>query len=257
MGFTLTIIISKPLNFLGFARCNLLSENTFLWSREVETLFARNTSLDTVLSEVPSHIKEEVAPYKESFIREWPSLCHQLELFKDHITILWRGNSEKIFSLMDRVGIFYSKPITVFPVMPFFRDWPRSTPLSMPIQHTSTQKLLNLLIHEILHKTTEVHHPRSLWHYLSMVFLMKNITKKDRFLIQHAVIYVAASWIASVTLKKDFTVPQFEKKFSEKEQLLKITGYTRAVFDIFSSGIDGDLMKFAENIVMSCIACCF
>jgi hypothetical protein len=254
MGFTLNIIISQPLNFLGFARCNIPSENAFLWSREVETLFAHDVSLDTVLSEVPPHIKEELAPYKESFIKEWPSMCHKLETFKDNITTLWKCNSEKIFSIMDRLGLLYIEPITVFPVMPFFRDWPRSTPLSMPIQYTSNQKLLELLIHEILHRTTEVHHPQSLWQYLSMVFLMKNITKKDRFLIQHAVIYVAASWITSVTLKKDFTVPQFEKEFSEKEKLLKITWYTHAVFYIFSSGVEGNLMKLAEDIVTSCRA---
>lgn len=252
MRFILNIVISKPLNFLGFARSNISSENSFLWSRDVETLFAHDTSLNTVLSEIPLYIRKEVGPYKELFIKEWPSMYSELQSFRDHIRDLWSNNSKKIFFLMDRLGLFYSGSIDIFPVMPFFRDWPRSTPLSMPIHYESSKKILELLTHEILHRTTEAEHPQSLWHYLSMVFFIKNITKEDRFLIKHAVIYVAAAWISSAALKKDFTVPQFERETSDKDQLLRLIRYTNAIFNIFLSGVEKNLMKLAENIVASC-----
>ncbi|MGC1120717.1 MAG: hypothetical protein WBA22_06450 [Candidatus Methanofastidiosia archaeon] len=253
MTLRLIFQISQPLNFLGYTRSRLSSEKSFLWSREVESLFASSEPLDTTLTNISTPIREELTPFQKSFAADWPAFNEELLRFKQHLESLWNSNQQRITSMMEELWLFYDGILDVFPVMSFFRSWPRSTPLSMPVQDQSDQKILELLIHEILHRTTESDHRQSIWRYLSMVFTIKRLPTQSRFLIQHAFIYVAASWIASLTLKTDFQRPQLNQDISDQEQFTEMDGYIHLLFPFFSSEFRADNpMTLAENIVECC-----
>lgn len=239
--------ISKPLNFLGYARDCITSERKDLWSRDVEALFASDNPLDTVLSQVPEPIKAAVHQYKDPFVTVWPSFYKELAAFKERLKAIWTTAGKTVVTLMGDLEIYYTGTIDVFPVMPFFREWPRSNPLTMPALPRTDKEILELLVHEILHRTTEVDHPQSLWHTLTIVFFMKKIPHNKRFLIQHAFIYVASSWIASHTLKEEFTIPRLEHRDTHREQWLLMEHYMHSLFGLFPPV--KDQMTFAEKIV--------
>jgi hypothetical protein len=241
----ITVTISEPLNFLGYARCSASERN--LWSRDVESLFACNTSLDTVLSQVPESIKTAVHQYKDPFVALWPSFCKELAAYKERLKTIWSTTGNSVITLMDDLGIYYTGIIEVFPVMPFFREWARSNPLTIPALPLTDKEILELLVHEILHRTTEVDHPQSLWHTLSMVFFMKKIPHNKRFLLQHAFIYVASSWIASHTFAEAFTIPPLEHRDAYQKQRLLMEQYMHSLFDLFPP--EKDQLTFAEKIV--------
>lgn len=253
MTVRLIFEISQPLNFLGYARSRLSSEKSYLWSREIESLFASSEPLDTVLTDIPAPIRKEVAPFKKSFAADWPAFKEELSQFRQSLESLWNPNQQKIISLMEELWLFHEGTVEVFPVMPFFRSWPRSNPLSMPIQDQSDQKVLELLIHETLHRTTESENPQSIWRYLSMVFTIKRLPTQSRFLMQHAFIYVAASWIVSLALETDFQRPQLTQEMSDQGQFTEMDGYIHSLFPFFSSELRADNpMMLAENIVECC-----
>ncbi|MBU7041200.1 MAG: hypothetical protein HXS45_10335 [Theionarchaea archaeon] len=245
--------ISQPLNFLGYARSRLSPEKSYLWSREVESLFALDEPLDTVLTRIPVPIGEEVGPFKRSFEADWPVFRLELFRFKENLESLWKSNQQRILSMMKELWLFHEGSLEVFPVMPFFRSWPRSTPLSMPILDQHDQKTLELLIHEVLHRTTESDHPQSIWRYLRMVFTIKRIPTQSRFLMQHAFIYTAASWIGALALEKEFQRPHLTQETSDQEQFIEMDEYMHFLFPFFSSELKADNpMILAEDIVECC-----
>ncbi|MBU7015284.1 MAG: hypothetical protein HXS52_09295 [Theionarchaea archaeon] len=253
MTLRLIFHVSEPLNFLGYARNQLSSEKSHLWSREVESLFVSSTSLDAVLSSISLPIRREVTSFRDSFSAEWPAFSEELREFKQHLERVWDSNQKRIISLMEELWIFYDGILDVFPVMSFFRPWPRSTPLSIPLGHQSDQKVLELLTHEILHRTTESDNPQSIWRYLSIVFTIQRLSSQSRFLIQHAFIFVAASWIVSHSLKTDFQIPQLNQDISEQEQLTEMERYVQLLFRLFSSEFRTDNpMQAAETLVECC-----
>jgi hypothetical protein len=253
MTVRLIFQISQPLNFLGYVRSRLSLEKSPLWSREVESLFASSEPLDTVLTSIPAPIREEVAPFQRFFAADWPAFNEELSQFKQNLESLWNSNQQRILSMMEELWLFYEGIVEVFPVMPFFRSWPRSNPLSIPLQDQPDQKVLELLIHEILHRTTESENPQSIWRYLSMVFTIKRLPTQSRFLMQHAFIYVAASWIISLALETDFQRPQLNQDMSDQEQFTEMDGYIHFLFPFFSSEFRADNpMTLAENIVECC-----
>ncbi|MBU7023490.1 MAG: hypothetical protein HXS40_04925 [Theionarchaea archaeon] len=222
-------------------------------SREIENLFASSNLLDTVLTDIPAPLREEVAPFQKPFVADWPAFNEELSKFKQNLESLWNPNQQRIISLMEELWLFYDGIVEVFPVMPFFRSWPRSAPLSMPIQSQSNRKVLEFLIHELLHRTTESDHPQSIWRYLSMVFTIKRLPTSSRFLMQHAFIYVAASRIVSLALETDFQRPQLNQDMSDQEQFAEMDRYIHSLFPFFSSEFGADNpMMLAENIVECC-----
>lgn len=254
MTFEVIFTVSQPLNFLGYARNNLQEKVPHLWERDVETLFACDASIDTVLSRVPLHIATPIQAYKDSFIRKWPSIREELQKAQKRLETLWNIHSQTVNTLMDSTGFFYSDVIEVFPVMPFFRQWPRSNPLTMPVLPWTDKQLLEFLVHEILHKTSDAPHPQSLWRSLSMVFFMKKIPKAQKFLIQHALIYVAAAWVASQVLQEEFLKPHLKKTDSKVEQCIEMEKYITSIFSFFSTfKIYENKMELAEEIVTRCM----
>jgi hypothetical protein len=253
MTVRLIFQISQPLNFLGYARSRISSERSHLWSREVESLFASSEPLDSILTKIPAPLREEVAPFQKHFAADWPAFNEELSKFKQNLESLWNPNQQRIISLMEELWLFYDGIVEVFPVMPFFRSWPRSNPLSMPIQGQSDRKVLEFLIHELLHRTTESDHPQSIWRYLSIVFTIKRLPTQSRFLMQHAFIYVAASWVVSLALETDFQRPQLNQEMSDQEQFAEMDRYIHLLFSFFSSELRADNpMMLAENIVECC-----
>ncbi len=257
MTFEVIFTISQPLNFLGYARNHLVQGEVIssLWSRDVEVLFARDEHIDLVLVHIPQDMKEVIQEYKDPFLKEWPSIHEELVHAKEQLEMLWDSNCQKVITLMEELGFFYSGLIEVFPVLPFFREWPRSNPLSMPAMPWTDKERLTLLVHEILHRTTDVHHLYSLWHYLSMMFFMKKVPKGRRFLLQHALIYVASSWIASRALKEEFELPEIKQKTSQREQFIEMRDFIDSLFILFSSrGEEHEriVMNLAEEIAQCC-----
>lgn len=254
MTFEVIFTVSQPLNFLGYARNRLQNGKGILWSRDVEALFAYDNPVDTVLSHVPLHIRAVIQEYRDPFLREWPSIREELLQVKERFQAIWNSNSQKVGTLMDGLGFFYSDTVEVFPVMPFFREWPRSNPLSMPAMQWTDREVLEYLVHEILHRTSDTPHPQSLWRCLSMIFFMKKVPKERRFLIQHALIYVAAAWITSRALQEEFVMPHLKQVDSQIEQCMEMGEYMHSIFRFFSSMKETEIMKLAENIVACCIS---
>ncbi|MBU7016290.1 MAG: hypothetical protein HXS44_02180 [Theionarchaea archaeon] len=257
MTFEVIFTISQPLNFLGYARSKLDQRGVVssLGSRDVEVLFARDEPVDMALAYIPQDMKEVFQEYEDPFLKEWPSIHEDLVQAKKQLQMLWDSNCQKVITLMEELGFFYSGIIEVFPVMPFFREWPRSNPLSMPAMPWTDKERLTLLIHEILHRTTDAHHLYSLWHYLGMMFFMKKVPKGRRFLLQHALIYVASTWIASHTLKEEFEMPEIKQKTSQREQFIEMKDFIDSLFILFSSKgeePDRNVMSLAEEIAACC-----
>ena len=256
MTFEVIFTISQPLNFLGYARSKLDQRGSIssLWSRDIETLFARDKPVDIVLSYIPQDLKETIQEYKDPFLKDWPSIHEELIHATEQLETLWDSNCQKVISLMEELGFFYTGLIEVFPVLPLFREWPRSNPLSMPAMQWTDKERLTLLIHEILHRTTDVHHLSSLWHYLSMMFFMKKVPKGRRFLLQHALIYVASSWIASHALLEEFELPEIKQKTSQREQFIEMRDFIDSLFTLFSSKEEHEsaVMNLAEEIAQCC-----
>jgi hypothetical protein len=257
MTFEVIFTISQPLNFLGYARNHMVQGEgiSFLWSRDVEMLFARDELIDIVLAHIPQNVKEVIQEYKDPFLKEWPSIHEELVQVKEQLKTLWDSNCQKVITLMEELGFFYSGSIEVFPVLPVFREWPRSNPLSMPAMPWTDKERLTLLIHEILHRTTDVHHLYSLWHYLSMIFFMKKVPDGRRFLLQHALIYVTSTWIASHALKEEFELPEIKQKTSRREQFIEMKHFIDSLFILFSSRgekHERNVMDLAEEIALCC-----
>lgn len=250
MTFEVTFTISPPLNFLGYARERISRGKVFLWSRDTEMLFACDRPLESVLSEIPGHMREIVEQYKDPFLREWPSFSRKLVKFKKKLERIWESTSEEVIHLMGELGIFHSQLVEVFPVMPFFRHWPRSNPLSMPARPLTDKEILGFLAHEILHRTTDSYGPGSLWYWLTTVFIMKKVPKEKRFLIQHALIYVISEWIVSEVLESEFVKPTLV----EGEGSFEMGQYIDSISEIFRSPFEEKkVMEFAEKIVACCI----
>ncbi len=247
MTFEVRFIISESLNFLGYARSFLERKSvSFLWSRDVEKIFACRTPLEKVLPEIPEHIREVINPYQDQYERDWPSFYEELGSFRQQLEKTWKANFTTVMDLMNDLGFFYSDPVEVFLVMPFFREGPRSNPLTMPAVPLTVREILEFLTHEILHVTTDTNIPGSLWHYMSMVFLMKKVPEKRRPIIQHALIYVAASWITSQVLKEGFKMLKYEKIDPEVEKLLD------PITRVFLSSKKRDPLQLAEAVLECC-----
>ena len=257
MTFEVIFTISQPLNFLGYARNHIVEREgiSFLWSRDTEMLFARGEPVDKVLAHIPPNMKDVIKEYKTPFLEEWLSVHEELLQVKNQLKTLWDSTCQKVTTLMEELGFFYSGSIEVFPVLPYFRQWPRSNPLSMPAMPWTDKERLTFLIHEILHRTTDIRHLYSLWHYLSMIFFMKKVPQERRFLLQHALIYVASTWIASHALKEEFDMPEISQKTSKREQFIEMKDFIDSLFILFSSrgeGPEKNVMNLAEEIALCC-----
>ncbi len=256
MTFRVIFTVSQSLNFLGYARNYLPRDVVDLCSRETEAMFARDEPPDIILSQITDQIGEIVTPYLSSFMEKWPSIREELLRYRDRLERIWGSCSQDVQNLMDELAFFYSGSIQVFPVMPFFREWPRSNPLSMPANPWTDKEILEFLVHEILHRTTEVDHPKSLWHYLGMLFIMRKVNREQRFLIQHALIYVASSWIASHALKEEFTIMKLIRREFDLERCIEMEHYMHSIFAVFSSmerKEERNPVALAEEIAACCI----
>ena len=87
-----------------------------------------------------------------------------------------------------------------------------------------------------------------------MIFVIKKVPQERKFLVQHALIYTAASWIASHTLEEELEMPKIEQKTSRKEQYIEMKRYIYSLFTFFLTVKEENknLMDLAEKIAAHC-----